>query len=216
MRRLLLVLLSCTIVLSACGPSKSWPGGADKAPSQLPSAAATTLAPTETPTEAPTKKPTKTPTAAPTAAGNAFSPPDGSFAVLMPGKPTLETSTMHTTLGDAPRSLWTYEVSNDLAYFVGEAKYPKGSLSALSTSSTLDAILNMLVSGAKGTLSAKSDTTLGGHPGRTFTIDASEASLKGALYVVNDDLYMVFGGYTSAITDMTDIDAFLASFTFTI
>lgn len=226
MRRLFLIALSSAILLSACGPSKSWPGTVHNGPSQAPATAIATLAatpvpteanPTEAPTEEPTEAPTEEPTEAPTAAGITFSPPDGSFTVLLPDQPKLTTQTYKTAVGDAPASLWTYEVSNDLAFFVVQASYPKGSLTGASPSAVFDAALNGMVSTTTGAkIVTQGATTLGGHPGRTFVVDTPDATVKGALYIVNDDLYMIYAGYTSAITDMTDADAFLASFEFTI
>jgi hypothetical protein len=216
MRRLLLVLLSSAIVLSACGQSKSWPGGSNNALSQPPSAAATTVAPTEAPpTEAP---PTEAPpTEAPLPGWIAFSPTDSGFTVLMPGQPTLATSTINTAAGDAPASTWTYEVSNDLVYVVTQARFPTGSVKTASAKSVFDTFVNGMLSSTTGaTLSDSADTTLGGRPGRAFTIDTAAVSLKGIAYINNDDLDIVYAGYTPAISDMTEIDAFLASFNFTI
>jgi hypothetical protein len=208
-RRLLLILLSSAIVLSACGPSKSWPGGSNKAPSQPPSTAATTLAPTETPTEAPTE--------ASLPGWTAFSPSGSGFTVLMPGQPTLTTKTIQTAAGDAPASTWTYEVSNDLVYIVTHARFPTGSVASVPSATIFDTFVTGMLNSATGaTLSDSVDTTLGGHPGRTFTIDTAAVSLKGIAYIINDDLDVVYAGYTSAISDMTEIDAFLASFNFTV
>jgi hypothetical protein len=204
-RRLLLILLSSTIVLSACGPSKSWPGGSNQAPSQPPSAVAPTEAPAETPTEA-------------TLPGwTAFSPSGGGFTVLMPGKPTLTTKTIHTAAGDAPASTWTYEASNDLVFIVTHARFPTGSVASVPSATIFDTFVTGMLNSATGaTLSESVDTTLGGHPGRTFTIDTAAVSLKGIAYIINDDLDVVYAGYTPAISDMTEVDTFLASFKFTV
>ncbi|MGA3057562.1 MAG: hypothetical protein ABSE70_05945 [Candidatus Limnocylindrales bacterium] len=135
----------------------------------------------------------------------------------MPGQPTLTTRTIHTAAGDAPASTWTYEVSNDLVYVVTQARFPTGSVKTVSAKSVFDTFVNGMLSGTTGaTLSDSVDTTLGGHPGRTFTISTSAASLKGIAYINNDDLDVVYAGYTPSISDMTEVDAFLASFNFTI
>jgi hypothetical protein len=218
-RRLLLFVLSTAIVVAGCGQSKAWPSFPSKAPSQAPASATATLAATPAPTEAaPTEAvPTKAaPTVAPSLSGSAFSPSGGGFTVLMPGEPKLTTQTYTTAVGDAPASLWTYEVSNDLAYFVVLAKYPKGSMTGVSASLIFDGALNGMVASTTGaSIAAKADTTLGGHPGKTFVLNIPGASMKGALYIVGDNLYMVYAAYTTA-ADMTQVDAFLASFTFVI
>lgn len=219
MRSLLVLVLSCAVLLSACGTAKSWPSLPAKGPSQAPAVATATVAATPEPTEAgPTEAtPTEaTPTEVPSSAGNAFSPSGGGFSVVMPGEPKLTTQTYSTAVGDAPASLWTYAVSNDLALFVVLAKYPKGSMTGAAPSLIFDGALNGMVSNTTGAkITAKADTTLGGHPGKTFVLEMPTAFMKGALYIVGDDLYMVYAAYTSA-ADMTQVDAFLASFTFSI
>jgi hypothetical protein len=223
-RRLLVLVLSSAVLLAACGTAKSWPSLPPDGPSQAPSVATATEAatpePTEVgPTEAPPTKapPTKAPpTAAPTVNGNAFSPSGGGFSVVMPGEPKLTTQTYSTAVGDAPASLWTYEVSNDLALFVVQATYPKGSMTGAAPSLIFDGALNGMVANTTGAkITAKADTTLGGHPGKTFVLEMPTAFMKGALYIVGDSLYMVYAAYTSE-SSMTQVDAFLASFTFSI
>ena len=215
MRRLFLLAISSAILLAACGPAKSFPGVPTAAQTQA--AAASTAAATPAPTAAATEDttPTETPTAATT--GIAFAPTGGGFTVYMPAEPKLTTQTYQTAVGDAPASMWTYEVSNDLAYFVVQASYPKGSMTGHSPASVFDAALNGMVTSTTGaSIAAKGDTTLNGHAGKTFTIDTPDASLKGALYIVGDDLYMVYVGYTSTITDMSQVDGFIGTFKLTV
>jgi hypothetical protein len=214
-RRLFLIAICSAVLLAACGPSKSFPG----APTAAPTPAATgTAAATPAPTVAATED--ATPTEAPTeaaATGIAFAPAGGGFTVYMPAEPKLTTQTYQTAVGDAPASMWTYEVSNDLAYFVVQATYPKGSMTGHSPASVFDAALNGMVTSTTGaSVAAKGDTTLNGHAGKTFTIDTPQASLKGVLYIVGDDMYMVYAGYTSAITDMAPVDGFISSFKLTV
>jgi hypothetical protein len=217
-RRLFLVVLSSAILLAACGSSKTWPGNGSGAPTQASTTAAT--APSEaTPTIAtPTTQPSEaTPTDAPADTGIVFTPSDGTFSVSLPGQPKLTTQTYKTAAGDAPANIWTYEVSNDLAYFVVEAAYPKGSMSGVASSSIFDGAINGMVNTTAGaSIKATADTTRQGHAGRTFSISTPAADLKGALYIVGDDMYMVYAGYTSAISDLTVVDSFLDSFEFPI
>lgn len=227
MRRLLLVALSCAMLLAACGSSQSWSGlGTDAHGGPSAPSAATTPASPEAPTDAaPTNAPSAaTPTkAAPTkaapsqaaGAGIDFTPADGSFTVHLPGQPALTTQTYKTAAGDAPTNLWTYQVSADLAYFVAEAAYPAGSMSGQASSAVFDAALNGMVTTTTGAkVTASGSTTRQGHSGRTFSITTPEANLKGLLFIVEDNLYMVYAGYTTAIKDMTPVDSFLASFEF--
>ncbi|HEX7613173.1 MAG TPA: hypothetical protein VF371_10410, partial [Candidatus Limnocylindrales bacterium] len=53
--------------------------------------------------------------------------------------------------------------------------------------------------------------TLNGHAGRKFTLTGS-AGAKGEMFVVGDNLYMVYAAYSDTITDLTDVDAFVGAF----
>jgi hypothetical protein len=98
-----------------------------------------------------------------------------------------------------------------------QAKFPKGAISGKAPSPLLDAEVARLVSNMAGsTLTAKADTTLHGHPGKTFSVDAPELSITGAIFVVNDDILIVYVGYTAANDDTADIDTFLGSYKITI
>lgn len=228
MRRLFLVVLGSAILLSACGQSKGWPdssSAASQAASQAPSIAATqapTQAPTEAATAAPTAtaKPKSTPTAAATQASSdwiVFAPAGAGFTSQLPGDPTLSQETYKTAAGDAPASLWTYEDGSDLAYFIALAKYPKGTLSSVSASAVFDGALAGMTGASSGmTLATKGNVTLNGHAGRSFTLTSSDATAKGEMFIVGDNLYVVYAAYTSAITDPSDVNAFIADFKLTV
>jgi hypothetical protein len=120
-------------------------------------------------------------------------------------------------VGSAPGSLWTYGVSNDLAFFLVQATFAKGAISGKAPSPLLDAEVARLVSNTAGsTLTAKADTTLNGHPGKTFAVDQPSLSITGAIFVVNDDILIVYVGYTTANNDTADIDTFLGSYAITV
>jgi len=219
MRRLFLVVLGSAILLSACGQGKGWPDS-NSAASQAPSIASTqtpTKAPTEVPTEAPTAAPKSqpTPTEAATQAATVwttFAPTGAGFTSQFPGDPTLTEETYTTAVGDAPASLWTYEDGADLAYFVALAKYPKGSISKVSASSVFDGALAGMTGSSSGmSIASQGSVTLNGHAGRKFTLTGSIES-KGEMFVVGDNLYMVYAAYSDAITDLTDVDAFIGAF----
>jgi hypothetical protein len=222
-RRLLLIVLSGAILLSACATPKSFPGSETKAPSRAP--ATPTLAPTEaptpteaaTPTDTPTDAPTDTPTAAPPSDWTTFAPSGSGFSVLMPGKPDLTKKTFNFAAGNAPGSLWSYGISNDLALFLVQANFTKGAISGKAPSALLDAEVAKLVSNTAGSsLVSKADITLNGHPGKTFTVDQPDLSIMGGIFVVQDEILIAYVGYTAANTDTADINSFLGSFEITI
>jgi hypothetical protein len=228
-RRFVLVVLSSAILLSACS-SSGFPQpnkGASEAPTMAASEAASVAAtiaatPTDAPTDAPTAtlKATVAPTAAPTQAAGAdwtaISPAGAGFTAKFPGTPTQSSQSFSTAAGDAPASLWILEESSDLAFFAVEARYPAGSMSGLSTSAVYDgAITGMTGSTAGLTVDSQSNVTLGGHAGRAFTLTSTAASIKGEMFLVGDNLYMVYAAYDS-LADPTEIDTFIGDFSLTV
>ena len=135
----------------------------------------------------------------------------------MPGQPDLTKKTFNFAAGNAPGSLWTYGISNDLALFLVQANFPTGAISGKAPSALLDAEVAKLVSNTAGsTLTSKDDTTLNGHPGKTFTVDQPDLSIAGGIFVVKDEILIAYVGYTAANTDTADIDRFLGSYKITI
>ena len=219
-RRFVLVVLSSAILLSACGTSKGFPQAnqSGAAPSVAASVAATVAV---TPTLAPvaTTKATPAPTVAPTPAGSVWvsiAPVGTGFTAKFPAAPTQSSQTFTTAVGDAPASLWIFEESTDLAFFVVEAKYPAGSMSGVTASAVYDGAITGMTGSSSGlTLDTQSSVTLGGHTGRAFSLTSTAASIKGQMYLVGDNLYMVYVAYTSA-ADVTEIDTFIAAFKLTV
>jgi hypothetical protein len=208
-------LLASALALSACAQGKGWPDSSSAA-SQAPSIASTqaaTEAATAAPTATPKSKPT--PTEAATQAGSAwttFAPDGAGFTSQFPGDPTLTEETFKTAAGDAPTSLWTYEDGSDLAYFIALAKYPKGSISKVSASSVFDGALAGMTGSSSGmSIGSQGSVTLNGHAGRKFTLTGSVGS-KGEMFLVGDNLYMVYAAYSTAVTDLTDVNAFIGAF----
>lgn len=146
-----------------------------------------------------------------TAGWSKFAPAGEGFSVLMPGVPVLKTSTST----DATTSLWSYQDGLDLGYFVAEAKYTKGSLSGQSAATVYSAALAaMAKSGTGMTISAQGDVTVSGHAGKSFTLTSTDATAKGYLFLVGDNMYMVYAYWAPTADGSPDMDAFLASFAF--
>lgn len=211
MRRLFLVVLGSAFLFSACGSSKA---------TTAPAAPAT---PAVTPTDAPTVVETATPVAvvAPSNAGLdggwiTLAPDAVGFSAKFPATPTLATQTAKTDVGDAPTSLWTFEQGGNLAYYVLVTNYPKGSLATANASNMYDAAIKGMTGGtAELTLAGTTDLALNGHAGRTFLLTSALGSLKGGIWVVGDDMYMVYVSFTSSV-DPGLVDTFLSDFQLTV
>lgn len=216
MRRLFLVVLGSAFLFSACGSSKATPAPATPAP-------AGPATPAVTPTDAPTVVETATPVVvvAPSNAGLdggwiTLAPDGVGFSAKFPAAPTLTTQTAKTDAGDAPTSLWTFEQGGNLAYYVLVTNYPKGSLATANASNMYDAAIKGMTGGtAELTLAGTTDLALNGHAGRTFLLTSALGSLKGGIWVVGDDMYMVYVSFTSSV-DPGLVDTFLSDFQLTV
>jgi hypothetical protein len=216
-RRFVLVVLSSAILLSACS-SNGFPGAAT--PASAPPTTVATHAATPTPVivATPTAKATAEVTATPAAGSDwvSITPVGAGFTAKFPGAPTQSSQSFSTAVGDAPASLWIFEQSNDLAFFVVEARYPSGSMTGVSTSAVYDgAVKGMTGSSAGLTVDSQDNVTLGGHDGRGFTLTSTAASIKGQMYLIGDNLYMIYAAYT-ANADPAVIDEFISYFTLSV
>jgi hypothetical protein len=220
-RRFVLVVLSSAILLSACS-SKGFPGAggtANSAASTAPTAAATVAAtPAAVIVTTPTPKASVEAPATPVSGSDwvSVTPVGAGFTAKFPGAPTQSSQSFSTAVGDAPASLWIFEQSNDLAFFVVEARYPSGSMTGVSTSAVYDgAVKGMTGSSAGLTVDSQDNVTLGGHDGRSFTLTSTAASIKGQMYLIGDNLYMIYAAYT-ANADPSVIDEFISYFTLSV
>jgi hypothetical protein len=202
-------------------------------PSRFPSAVAvaspSAATPFETPAGVPTDAPAATPSSdsqpsvlAPDTSWITLSPSGAAFSAKFPAEPKLTTQTQSTAVGNATESLWTYQENTHLALFVGQVVYPKGSMKGTNTTSVYDGgVAGMLATTAGLSVDHQNDVTLGGHPGRAFTLSASSGALKGVamqgqMYLIGDNLYMVYAAYDDSILDFAELDAFIADFQLTV
>jgi len=216
-RRLILVLLASALALSACAQGKGWPDSSS-AVSRAPSIAAT-ASPTAGPTESPTAKATT-----PAATGSidadwvTVTPSGVGFTSKWPGDPTKKSSTSASSAGDVVTTIWTYEDSVDLAYFVGVVTYPKGAMSGKAVTTVYDAAVNSMTTstGTTMTISSQGSLTVNGHAGRGFTLTSSTYSIQGAMVIIGDTLYTAYIAYTPAVTDLSAPEVFFNDFNLTI
>jgi hypothetical protein len=200
MRRLFLVVLGSAILMSACSASSP---AASSAPTAAPTAASTT---------APTAAPSVV-AGPPDASWIVFVPDGAGFTGKIPATPKLTTQTYQTEVGAAPASLWSYEQSNDLAYFFLTANCPAGSMTGVAPGLIYDGAVDGMAGGSANlTVGTQTDTTITGHAGRVFELTGTTANIKGEIVIVGDNLFVVYVAYTPKITDFTPIDAFFADF----
>ena len=210
MGRLLPFVLGCALVLSACGSSSAV---ATNAHPVTPATQASPAAPApagETPTE--------------TAGASGFDDagwfvlaPDGAgFSAKFPGMPKQTSQTYTTDVGNAPSSLWSWQQSSDLTYFVVTARYPKGSLSSVDPGLVYDEAIDGMTGGpAALAVANETDMTMNGHPGRVFSLAGTTANIEGQIVLAGDNLYVVYVLFSPTVTDFSGVDAFFADFTLT-
>lgn len=153
---------------------------------------------------------------APDTAWITFAPPGDGFSAKFPAKPTLTTQTVRTPSGNAPISLWVYEENSHLDFVAGFGAYPKGSTSGLDLGVVYDGAIAGMESSTGLTVASQRDCTLDGHTGRAFTLSGSQGSVQGQIYLVGDDLFMVYSVYDATIADLSEVNAFIADFQLTV
>jgi hypothetical protein len=208
-RRVLLIVLSSALFLSACGSAKVTTAPVPSASEAQVGSSAAIVTPSPTPVAVLSIAPSF---AAVDGDWIVFSPDGAAFTAKFPASPTLTTQTDKTAVGDAVSSIWTYEQGGNLAYAVLAAAYPAGSLASTVPSKIYDGAVNGMTGGAQGlALATQSDVTLGGHAGRTFLLTSATGSIKGEVVVVGDTMYMAYVAFTSSV-DTGLIDTFLLDF----
>jgi hypothetical protein len=138
-------------------------------------------------------------------------PAGAGFTVLMPGDPTpsTQTATGYTTL------IWSYSDDPDLAFFVAELKYTKGTLTKQNPATVYANGLAGMAKNTGVTVTAQGNVTVNGHTGRSFSASSADVAAQGFLFILGDNLYMVYAAWSPDMTDTASVDAFLASFHFT-
>ena len=212
MRRLLVIALASPILISACSSA-----AATAAPTAAPTVASTaasiaTPIPTAASTLVPTAAATLSPAAAPVDAGWIVVAPAGDgFTSKFPGQPKLTTTTTSAQEGPTPTSVWEYLANPNLDYNLALWQYPAGSTTGMAPAAMYDSTITGMASTNGLTLSTQSDVTLNGHAGRATTLGGASYTLQGELFLVGDNLYMVYGSYAPGV-DPSGVVAFLADF----
>jgi len=121
-----------------------------------------------------------------------FAPPDGSFSVLMPEKPVLQTISKDVASGKVVTSLWLADTSLGL-YLAGFTDYPVD----VDVQGELDKSRDNFLKAVEAKLVSESDFTLKGYRGKEFTGVSSDNTFKVREVVVGRR------NYTNAMRDAT-------------
>ena len=137
----------------------------------------------------------------------------GSFVVLLPGEPKVETNPPDPTGRTESRFLVDL---GDTAYIVAFDDYAPGHLTNSNPSSVLDTAQDALLKALKGTLRQRRPATISGFPGREILFDTPDHNTgKVRVYVVRNRLYQVWYLGPTGQETRPDVDRFLNSFQLT-
>lgn len=138
---------------------------------------------------------------------------DGSYAIMMPTKPSRAVQTQESLMGSLDVHLMVADMGGRGAFMVGHADYPDD-LTEVSADELLDMSAQGAVNSTEGTLLSKKKITLDGHPG--LELELSLKKLKGrtvtrVYWVAPRRIYIMFAsGPPSPETD-TRLSTFLNS-----
>jgi hypothetical protein len=151
---------------------------------------------------APAARPVLPPAPPPAAGGWAtYSPADGMFSLLLPGRPKVETRNLDTKAGNARTTTYMVEVGRS-AWWAATVDYPAATVSTILPQDALSGARDGMLANMNGKLTSdrqiflpaaqKSDGVI---PGREFTgvarLGNDEFILRVHIYRVNDRLYQL-------------------------
>lgn len=148
-----------------------------------------------------------------------FSPPDGGFAVQLPGSPQDVSQPMTSKSG--VRQVHIFEVlTTEIDYSVGYVDFESALEDPKLSKKILDGVRDKMVAKESGKLLSEIDVALASHPGREFVIQASDGVFRDRLYLVGKRYYFLTAFVpllkepTKEQTDNQSMNArkFLASF----
>ena len=144
----------------------------------------------------------------------AVSPEGQGFSIRLPG-PALATSTdVATPAGAVTMLAWAFLDGCGRTFGVTHMRFEAGALSEAGPPSTvLDQVVSIQLQSGGGAVTAQSDVTVGGSPGRRFSIAGDGFVVEALVVVAGDDLYqVVMSARTTYRWPATSLDAFFASF----
>jgi hypothetical protein len=143
--------------------------------------------------------------------------PEGAgFTTRMPGPPLTRTQQIDVSKSKGTATLYVYEASPDLGYFVIAAKYPPGSLRSVTQTAIYTGVLKGIAGVYSDLKVTEEGQVLGGAGyGRSFTIAGDGGYLRGYLVLKGDMLYVVYAAFGDSTAGLLDVDVFLADFSTT-
>jgi hypothetical protein len=140
---------------------------------------------------------------------------DGSYTVMMPGKPVESVQEMPTAAGKLQMHISMADLNVNGAYVAAYVDYPAIAMKAVPQE-VLDASAQGAVRNSRGTLLSKKNITLDGHPGVELEIQPPAGEVPGGkggravarIYWAAPRLYMTFGGGP----ETSDLQATLTKF----
>lgn len=199
MRRIALLIVSCAVVVGACGSGGSATPSASTVTS---TATATGGATATTSTSAPSDSSAAKPSVSIPAGWKDFTPDDGSFSIAFSSTPTTASATQASDFGTVEGNTYSLVVG-DTTYQVTQERFPSGTLSELSAGD-LDQFTGGLVTGlvtaAGGVASSQTDSTFVGYPAKTATITAGTKAEDVLVFVFANDAYILLVVHTAGAT----------------
>jgi hypothetical protein len=139
-----------------------------------------------------------------------FVPPDGSFSVLMPEKPVLNSSTVDKPSGKIVTNIWVADTSQGF-YLAGVTDYPAD----IDVQKELDLSRDNFIKAVEAKLVSESDFTLKGYRGKEFTGVSSSDTFKVRELVVGRRNYLEAVRDNTASFNIERANKFLLSFDLT-
>ena len=142
-----------------------------------------------------------------------FTSPEGGFAVMMPGQPTLEQQPIEGA--STPNNIYGVR-QGDHNYAVSYHEYAADVIKRTTADRLLAGVEQSAAAAIKGTVRADRNMVLGGHQAREAVIDSGAQTMKARYLLAGNRLYqVVFVGEKGSETG-TDATTFLNSFRLTV
>jgi hypothetical protein len=143
-----------------------------------------------------------------------FSPKDGAFSVLFPGKPTEFRQSIKTAIGPAEALLYEVAVPpGDRKFMVSYSEYEQASIKPGTEDKRLNNARDGLIASVKGKLKREKSLLLDNYPGRELYIEVEgKANVLIRLYAVKNRLYEAVAAGGADFVTSKDAAKFLESF----
>jgi hypothetical protein len=143
-----------------------------------------------------------------------FGPKDGSFKVLLPGKPTEHKKSIKQDGNKVEVLLFEVAAGPGSGKFVvGYSEFPEASIKPGTEDKRLDNARDGAVAGVKGKLLRQEMLFVHGHPGRELLIKIDDKSMViMRLYAVKNRLYQLVVVGSEELVTGRDAEKFLTSF----